>query len=86
MILKQKKTFWTVFFKRRTWRHSFQFDGVTYHYDVEKWRASLYHNGNEKIGGDFATEIEAARRVNDMCKRAGIDVSNPQLVTAVVFT
>ena len=43
------------------------------------WQASIYTGGKSKHCGSFKTEIEAAKRVNSICKKYGMKLKNAEL-------
>merc|ERR1711964_347581 len=58
---------------------SSQFNGVYWKQCDKKWIAKIYVNGNAKYGGLFDDEIEAAKRVNQLCEEFEISPKNQEV-------
>ena len=59
-----------------------QYIGVSWHKQSRKWHVKLHLNGgNKKYGGNFRDEMDAAKRVNQLCKEFGILEKNPGIGT-----
>merc|ERR1712034_9770 len=59
-----------------------QYKGVYWHRETRKWCVRLYRKGqNQKYGGVFDDELNAAKRVNQLCEKLGIPVQNPEVST-----
>jgi hypothetical protein len=55
-----------------------QYKGVNWHRETRKWRARLRLKGQkEKSGGYFQDEIDAGKRVNQLCEELKIPPQNP---------
>jgi len=55
-----------------------QYKGVYWHRERRKWYARLRVNGAKpNYGGSFSDELDAAKRVNQLCKELGIPPKNP---------
>lgn len=55
-----------------------QYKGVYWNRINEKWFVNLYcKDGKQKYGGLFNNELDAAKRVNQLCAEAGIPPKNP---------
>merc|ERR1712034_165143 len=56
------------------------YKGVTWHKKSRKWYASVYHKGHKrKYGGMFNEELDAAKRVNQICEELNISPQNPNI-------
>jgi len=55
-----------------------QYKGVYWHKQHRKWYARLLAKG-EKYGGVFKNELDAAKRVNQLCEEFGIPQRNPTI-------
>merc|ERR1712034_139736 len=57
-----------------------QYKGVYWHKTMRKWRARLcLKEGKLKCGGDFQDELDAGKRVNQLCEEMGIPLQNPEI-------
>jgi len=56
-----------------------QYKGVYWHKQSRKWYVNLSKNGNKKYGGKFKHELDAAKRVNQLCEELGISEKNPEI-------
>jgi len=57
-----------------------QFKGVSYDRQTDKWNALVYLKiKKQKYGGQFKHEIDAAKRVNELCETFGIPLQNPTI-------
>jgi len=58
-----------------------QYKGVTWHKERNKWRVQLYFKGEKKTkyGGNFKDELDAAKRVNQLCEESRIPPHNPAI-------
>ena len=55
-----------------------QYKGVHWNKETQKWRAQLYLKGQAaKYGGYFKDELDAAKRVNQLCRKMKITLQNP---------
>jgi hypothetical protein len=55
-----------------------QYKGVTWHSKIKKWYAQLpVKGGKTKYGGTFDNELEAAKRVNQLCEELSFPQQNP---------
>jgi hypothetical protein len=55
-----------------------QYKGVHWNKKRKKWYAQLYLiDGNNKFGGYFNDEVEAAKQVNQLCEKFGVTAKNP---------
>merc|ERR1712034_253722 len=58
-----------------------QYKGVYWHKNKRKWCAFVYLKGqNQKYCGGFDNELDAARKVNELCQDFGIPLHNPSAV------
>jgi len=58
-----------------------QYKGVSFHSENGKWYAFLHLKaGKKKFGGSFNDELEAAKRVNQLCEELGIALQNPGVI------
>jgi len=56
------------------------YKGVTWHKKSRKWYVSVYHKGHKrKYGGMFNEELDAAKRVNQICEELNITPQNPNI-------
>jgi len=55
------------------------YKGVSWHQKDKKWRAQLCVKGQISIGGNFRYELDAAKRVNQLCEELKIPAKNPGL-------
>ena len=57
-----------------------QYKGVHWHKQIGKWYAKLQLKaGEQKFGGTFNDELDAAKRVNQLCEKLGIPAQNPEV-------
>merc|ERR1712034_135837 len=57
-----------------------QYNGVTWHKNHGKWYVQLRAKGEKtKCGGYFNDELDAAKRVNQLCEEFGISLQNPAI-------
>ena len=59
-----------------------QYFGVSYDKRYYKWMAKLYLKGQKsrsRYGGLFNDELDAAKRINQLCKEIGIPLKNPEI-------
>ena len=57
-----------------------QYKGVTWNQERKKWSVRLKPKGNNrKFGGFFKDELDAAKRVNQLCEEFGIPLKNPAI-------
>jgi len=57
--------------------HTSQYKGVSYNTQTRKWIAKLHlKTQTPKYGGQFNDELDAAKRVNQLCKELGIPLHN----------
>jgi hypothetical protein len=57
-----------------------QYKGVTYHKKTGKWQTLVSLKGQQqKYGGRFNDELDAAKRVNEICEDLGIPPQNPKI-------
>ena len=55
-----------------------QYKGVFWNKKYEKWFVVLYLKGQkQKYGGVFKDELDAAKKVNQLCEEFGIPPKNP---------
>jgi hypothetical protein len=55
-----------------------EYKGVYWNKNRRKWCARLYLKGNHiKHGGSFERELDAAKKVNQLCEELGIPLKNP---------
>jgi hypothetical protein len=58
-----------------------QYKGVCWQKERKIWRVRLHVKGEkEKFGGNFKDEVDAAKRVNQLCEELGIPPQNPGVV------
>jgi len=56
-----------------------QYKGVYWHRGTRKWRVLLCFDGQkQKYGGLFKYELDAAKKVNQLCEELGIPLQNPE--------
>ena len=59
-----------------------QYKGVTWHKQSGKWSVQLLVKGEKtKYGGSFKDELDAGKRVNQLCEKLGIPQQNPGIST-----
>ena len=59
-----------------------QYKGVYWDRDRGKWHVQLWlKEGKSKYGGYFQDELDAAKRVNQLCKELGIALQHPEIST-----
>merc|ERR1712034_136614 len=59
---------------------SSQFKGVSWHRKSGKWCALIYLKGRkQKYGGMFKDELDAAKRVNQLCEEFEVSLQNPAI-------
>merc|ERR1712034_116299 len=57
-----------------------QYKGVYWNNQRKKWRVQLYLKGRKsKFGGNFKDEVDAGKRVNQLCEKSGIPSHNPEI-------
>jgi len=54
-----------------------QYNGVYYHTQSGNWCALIYPKGQKKYGGIFKDELDAAKRVSQLCEELKIPSLNP---------
>merc|ERR1712034_93921 len=61
-------------------RKTSQYKGVTWLNQRKKWRVQLHLNRRKpKFGGNFKDELDAGKRVNQLCEEFGISLQNPEI-------
>merc|ERR1712034_204366 len=59
-----------------------QYKGVYFYKPRKLWRARMRSNeGKLKFGGNFKDELDAGKRVNQLCEELGIPLQNPEIST-----
>jgi len=57
-----------------------QYKGVCWNKAAKRWYALICRKGQkQKYGGSFKDELDAAKRVNQLCKELGISLQNPEI-------
>merc|ERR1711925_41680 len=56
-----------------------QYKGVYFHKQSGKWRVQLKLKRQQKCGGYFDHELDAGKRMNQLCEEFGIPLRNPEL-------
>ena len=57
-----------------------QYKGVTWHKQRKKWFVLIHLKGQKrKYGGMFKDELDAAKRVNQLCEEFAIPPQNPTI-------
>jgi len=56
-----------------------KYKGVNWYKEQGKWCAQVSIKGRQKYGGMFKDELEAAKRVNQLCEELGIPPLNPTI-------
>jgi len=57
-----------------------QYKGVYWHKQIRKWYVLIFSKGQKgKYGGYFSDELDAAKRVNQICQELGIPLQNPEI-------
>merc|ERR1712034_305591 len=55
-----------------------QYEGVYWHKENKKWVVKIYLKGQaQQHGGTFNDELDAAKKVNQLCIELGISEKNP---------
>jgi len=63
--------------KERLKREKSQYEGVYWHRSLGTWIVHFLENGKINYGGLFNNELDAAKKVNQLCVEAGIPPKNP---------
>jgi len=58
-----------------------QYTGVGWSRQNKKWKVTISVNGHRRYGGHFKDELDAAKRVNQLCEQLGIPRKNPGIDT-----
>ena len=54
------------------------YEGLSWNKNRRKWYVVLYLKGKlPKFGGSFNHELDAAKKVNDLCQENGLAIKNP---------
>merc|ERR1712034_55068 len=62
-----------------------QYTGVSWHKKSKRWHVLIHLNGGKKkYGGYFSDELDAGKRVNQLCEELGIPIQNPTINTTTV--
>merc|ERR1712034_33130 len=57
-----------------------QYKGIYWHGERRKWSVQLrLKGGKTKCGGNFEDEMDAAKKVNELCEKLGIPLQNPEI-------
>ena len=73
-----KKTFLIFIFEKR--EKTSKYKGVYWHKKFRKWCARLcLKDGKVKWGGNFEDELDAGKRVNQLCEEFEIPLQNPEI-------
>ena len=57
-----------------------QYKGIYWHREREQWCLQLKLKGEKsKYGGIFKDELDAAKRLNQLCEEWGIPLQNPEI-------
>ena len=56
-----------------------QYSGVYWHNENDKWCAQIRLHRKKKFGGCFDDEVDAAKKVNQLCEDMGIPHKNPEI-------
>ena len=76
-LISQKKCLIFAFEKKEK---TSQYKGVYWHKTIRKWCARLcLKKGKLKCGGNFQDELDAGKRVNQLCEEMGIPLQNPEI-------
>jgi len=63
--------------QRQTKEKTSQYNGVSWSTKIGKWHAKVYLQGaKNKFGGYFDNELDAAKRLNQICEQMGIPYKN----------
>jgi hypothetical protein len=77
--LRQQKY---IIFISETKQETSQYKGVSWHKENGQWRAILTLKRNiQKYGGYFKDELDAAKRVNQLCEELEIPLRNPSIAS-----
>merc|ERR1712034_165613 len=55
------------------------YKAVYWYKQSRKWKVSLVKGGKPKFGGTFHDEVNAAKKVNQLCEELGIPPYNPTI-------
>jgi len=58
---------------------SSQYKGVRWHNRYKKWVATVCCNNKQFHGGNYLNELDAAKRVNQLCDELMIEIKNPEV-------
>ena len=59
-----------------------QYKGVYWHKQIRRWYVLIHLKGKKrKYGGCFSDELDAAKRVNQLCEELEIPLQNPTIST-----
>ena len=75
-VLDRQNIFWLFFVCEKSEKTS-QYKGVSWIKKNRKWQAYVVNAGKLKYGGTFDGELDAARRVNQLCEELEIPFQNP---------
>merc|ERR1712096_359501 len=56
-----------------------RYKGVIWHKKSRKWYVLILKGKERKYGGVFKDELDAAKRVNELCEKFGIPTQNPEI-------
>ena len=56
-----------------------KYKGVSWHTKNKKWYVQLKAKEKKVYGGIFQDELDAAKRVNQLCEKFGIPLLNPEI-------
>jgi len=66
--------------QNQTKKNTSQYKGVSYDKKTTQWHVRIYSKGNQRqSGGRFNDELDAAKRVNQLCEELNIPLKNPAL-------
>ena len=78
-ISYKKNVFWRINVYEKN-KQTSQYKGVCWNKEKSKWQALVYLKGKKQIyGGRFNDELDAAKRVNQLCEKLKIPPQNPTI-------
>ena len=74
--IRKKNTFFLSEKKEKT----SQYKGVSWHKGSRRWQVKLIVKGHIQNGGYFKEDLDAAKKVNQLCEKLEIPLQNPGIV------
>jgi cell division protein FtsL len=60
---------------------SSQYKGVSWEKKLQQWKATVYWKKHIYGAGTYINELDAAKRVNEICDSLGMERKNPEVNT-----